>query len=142
MVVGARQRRRRVLVDVTQFVSLPASSGIQRVLRNLTEGWSGDAVEGVYGFIRDGRFVTGPISALANEIASVFNASSTGTPASAQSVELALTDTSDGSFSTDEVEQVVDGYLLPEPTLRTESLGVAARLDGSTGAVPFFIYYD
>ena len=80
MVVGGVKRRPRLLVDVTQFVSWPAASGIQRVLRHLAEEWRGDEVEGVYGFIRDGRFVTGPISALGRVIASVFRASSTGAP--------------------------------------------------------------
>jgi glycosyltransferase involved in cell wall biosynthesis len=142
MVVGGAPRRPRLLVDVTQFVSWPAASGVQRVLRHLADEWRGDEIEGLYGFIRDGRFVTGPISALGSEIASVFRTSSTGAPASTEDVELALTDTSEWSVSADDVEQAVDGYLLPEPTLRTDSLELAARLHGSTGAIPFFIYYD
>src|SRR5215475_7142168 len=97
-------KRPRVLVDVTQFVSWPAASGVQRVLRHLAEEWEGDDVEGLYGFIRAGRFVTGPISALGSEIASVFRASSTGPPVSSESVELALTDSSRCSFSIDDVE--------------------------------------
>jgi glycosyltransferase involved in cell wall biosynthesis len=125
------------LVDVTQFVSWPASSGIQRVLQHLTEEWGGDDVEALYGFIRDGRFVTGPLAALANQIAAVFRTSS-----SAEDVERALTEASERSFSVDDVEQTVDGYLLPEPTLRTESLDVATRLIDSGATPAFFVYYD
>ena len=142
MVVERAQRRPRLLVDVTQFVSWPAASGVQRVLRHLAEEWSGDDVEGFYGFIRDGQFVTGPISALGPEIAAVFRASSMSVPASSEGVQLALTDTSEASFPADDVEHAFDGYLLPEPTLRTDNLAVAARLHSSTGAIPFFIYYD
>ena len=142
MVVAGVKRRPRLLVDVTQFVNWPAASGVQRVVRHLAEGWKGDDVEGIYGFIRDGRFVTGPISALGREMASVFRASSNGTPVPSDRVQLALVESSDESFSADDVEQTVDGYLLPEPTLRTDNLEVAARLHGSTGAIPFFIYYD
>lgn len=130
------------MVDVTQFVSWPAASGIQRVLRHLADEWNGDDVEAVYGFLRDWHFVTGPISALGREIASVFRASSNGTPASSESVELALTDTSERIFRADDLELAVKGYLLPEPSLRPDSLEVAARLHGSTGAIPFFIHYD
>ena len=40
---------------------------------------------------------------------------------------------SERSFSADDLEQAVDAYLLPEPTLRTDNIEVAARLHGSTG---------
>jgi glycosyltransferase involved in cell wall biosynthesis len=129
-------------VDVTQFVSWPAASGVQRVLRHLAEEWKGDEVEAIYGFLRDWHFVTGPISALGRELASVFRESSNGTPASSESVELALTDTCERLFRADDLDLVADGYLLPEPSLRPDSLEIAARLHGSSGATPFFIYYD
>ena len=127
---------------MTQFVTWPAISGVQRVLRHLAEQWRGDDVEAIYGFIRQGQFVSGPIAALAKEIAPAFRGASSGEPTSSESVQLALTDASDRILSADDLERAVDGYLLPEPTLRPDNLEVAARLIGSTGATPFFIYYD
>jgi len=142
MVVAERERRPRLLVDVTQFVSWPAASGIQRVLLHLAEQWRGEDVEAVYGFIGDGRFVTGPIAALGRQIASVFRSFSVGAPVSSDVVRRALTDTSERSFPVDNIERAVDSYLLPEPTLRADSLEVAARLHTSTETIPFFIHYD
>jgi glycosyltransferase involved in cell wall biosynthesis len=112
------------------------------VLRHLAEEWTGDEVEALYGFIQDGHFVTGPISALGEELASLFRACSTRPSASSEDVQLALMEAAGSSFPADDIEWAVDGYLLPEPTLRAESLEVAARLHGSAETSPFFIYYD
>lgn len=127
---------------MTQYVSWPAASGVQRVLRHLAEEWREESIEARYGYIDGRRFVTGPMPALGSVIASVFSMSSPSRSTATEIVHGALADASDQSFATHDVERFADGYLLPEPTLRADNLAVAARLHRSARTVPFFIYYD
>ena len=140
MVRVAHRASRRLLVDVTQYVSWPATSGVQRVLWHLTEEWPAANLDASYGFAHRGRYVTGPISKLAAFIASTFQ-SKTGTEASSESAHDAL---SAGAVrvAAGDIERFFRAYLLPEPTLSWESLAVAERLLGSRQVIPWFIYYD
>lgn len=142
MVGVAPQGPRRLLVDVTQYVSWPATSGVQRVLWHLAEEWPAATIEASYGFIYGGRYVTGPISKLASVIASAFQSVSSGSATSSELVRDALSDAAVQIVGVSEMERCFGAYLLPEPTLREESLAVAARLQRSKRTVPFFVYYD
>lgn len=140
--VGVTPRPRRLLVDVTQYVSWPATSGVQRVLRHLAEEWPSETIDASYGFIDGGHYVAGPISELGSVIAKAFQAASAGAPTSPEMVRDALSDAAVQTTSVREIERFFGAYLLPEPTLRDDNLAVAAGLRGSTRTIPFFIYYD
>lgn len=135
-----------LLVDVTQYVSAPATSGVQRVLRHLARDWPGRTIEARYGFIEDRHYAMGPLSELGSVIASTFRATSgthaSGIEARAETVRDALRETADRIIPSDHVEGSFDAYLLPEPTLNAEILAVAMRLQDSPQTTPFFLYYD
>jgi glycosyltransferase involved in cell wall biosynthesis len=142
-VVGvAPPRTRRVLVDVTQYVSWPATSGVQRALRHLAEDWPSETIDASYGFVDGGRYVTGPISKLGPVIAAAFEAASAGVQSPPALVRDALSDASTDTSSVADIERSFGAYLLPEPSLREDNLAVAARLRDSERTVAFFVYYD
>jgi glycosyltransferase involved in cell wall biosynthesis len=132
--------RVQLLVDVTQYVSWPATSGVQRVLRHLGENWRGETVAASFGFLEKRRYVAGPIAALGSVIASTFRESDR--TAHADAVRGALREAASLTFASSDVENRFDAYLLPEPSLRENDLIVAKRLLGSRNTTPFFIYYD
>jgi glycosyltransferase involved in cell wall biosynthesis len=135
--------RPRLLVDVTQYVSWPATSGVQRVLRHLAEDWPGQRVEARFGFIEHGRYVTGPIAELGYVIGSTFRGCGhLGIEARSGFVRRALRETVSAAISIREIETSFDAYLLPEPSLRQDNIAIAARLLESRRTTAFFVYYD
>jgi glycosyltransferase involved in cell wall biosynthesis len=118
-------------------------SGVQRVLQHLAREWSRDAIEAQFGFIRQDRYVTGPICELGAVISSSFQAVSGTMTVSSVTVQRALENVSSKStVSIREIYAAFDAYLLPEPTFRRDSLEVAEGLREHHGATSFFIYYD
>lgn len=139
-----RERPPQLLVDVSQYASAPARSGVQRVLRHLAEDWASTAVEARFGFIDDDSYVTGPLRELGPVIASTFRTDGRPDELDAHPrarVQRLLQKRSDRIVPTDDVETAFDAYLLPEPTLREDNLAVAMRLQDSSRE-PFFIYFD
>ena len=55
----------RVLINVTQYASWPATTGIQRTLLHITSHWRGETLEARYGVLRDDAFLVGPLELLA-----------------------------------------------------------------------------
>ena len=127
---------------MTQYVSWPATSGIQRVLRHLAGDWPSDVIDARYGFVQGRRYVTGPISMLGSVIARAFQTAPKGSPISSEQVRAALSDAAVQTTPIGEIEATFGAYLLPEPTLREDNLAVAAGLLTSRRTIPFFIYYD
>ena len=70
--MGRRKRMPRVLIDVTQWVHWPATTGVQRVIGHLAERWQGDEVEAFFGFLEDDAYVVGPIDGFASVSQSQF----------------------------------------------------------------------
>jgi glycosyltransferase involved in cell wall biosynthesis len=135
--------RPRLLVDVTQYVSWPASSGVQRVLQHLAKEWSEAKIEARFGFLDRGFYVTGPISELASIIRSTFHdCRALSIHERSSFVRSGLRRTSTGTISNRNIESSFDAYLLPEPSLRTDNVAVAKGLIGSRRTMPFFLYYD
>ena len=110
---GIKPARPRLLIDVSQYVSWPATSGVQRVLLHLAQGWSGTEVNGSFGFIDNGSYVTGPLVELAAVLALSFESS--GDAMSSEDVRRTLHKASDQLVPTSDVETNFDAYLLPEP---------------------------
>ena len=135
----------RLLIDVSQFVSWPTATGVQRVLRHLAENWGGDEVEAWYGFIDKKRYVTGPLEAFSSVIASSFTTAPRNGRRIAAEVDYITTElhaAAERILTPDDVEATFDAYLLPEPTLRADSLSVLTRLRNSRRTRPFIVYYD
>ena len=133
---------RHLIVDVTQYAHWPAVSGVQRVLLHLAEDWPGVDIDARFGFLDEGRYTTGPLSALGTVIGSAFRAGGTDASARAEFVLDSLRNASDQQVDLNEVDRVFDGFLLPEPTLRAENLEVLIRLEASRRTPTFFIYFD
>jgi glycosyltransferase involved in cell wall biosynthesis len=131
---------KRLLVDVTQYVHWPATSGVQRVLQKLAANWRGRTLEASFGFIEAGSYVTGPISELASVIAAAFRLVDEGGAVSPESIRHRLSGVASRTVATNEVAQVFAAYLLPEPTLRDDHLAIAFRLGRLSKS--FFLYYD
>jgi glycosyltransferase involved in cell wall biosynthesis len=129
----------RLLVDVTQYSSWPATSGVQRVLQRLASEWAGEQVDADFGYIEGGSYATGPLRKLADVIRATFEAAE---PTPAEEVRAALSDRVDGKTSTASLGRSYGVYLLPEPTFRRDVLTVCEELSQSGGVRPFFIYYD
>jgi glycosyltransferase involved in cell wall biosynthesis len=129
-----------LLVDVTQYASWPARSGIQRVLANLAAEWPGKRVSAHFGFLDDGAFVVGPLRPLGERIRESF-ARGHFPPGPDTEHEL-LRSVSTARVATGSIEESFDGYLLPEPTLDAASIAVAERLQGSRRTSSFLLYFD
>ena len=100
------------------------------------------SIDARFGFLDEDRYTTGPLSALGTVIASVFRAGGSYAPARSEFVIDSLRSAADERVDPDELHQLFDGYLLPEPTLRADNLDVAARLEAVGRTPTFFIYFD
>jgi glycosyltransferase involved in cell wall biosynthesis len=139
------QRRLRLLVDVTQFASWPATSGVQRVLRHFVSEWRSDYLDAAFGFVDGDRYVTGHLCDLASVVASTFETGSVmeipDIESRSEAVRGALR-SGGRAVATSNLEGSFDAYLLPEPTLSRASLNAAIGLLRSQRTTPFFIHYD
>lgn len=129
----------RLLVDVSQYVSWPATSGVQRVLLHLASRWRGDLIDARYGFLDGNVFVTGTIRDLGEVIAATFAAETRWT--SAQVAE-ALRGRSTEYVPVNRVEREYDAYLVPEPTFLERTLAILDQYRVANAIETFVVYYD
>jgi glycosyltransferase involved in cell wall biosynthesis len=135
----------RLLVDVSQYVNWPATSGVQRVVGRLARDWPDGHVEPSYGYLEGDRYITGDLRVLGTLIESTFACStrrSDDIATAAAEIRASLREQSDGSIDGTAVEEHFDGFLLPEPTLRNESLHVVAELLRAAPKKVHFLYFD
>ena len=134
----------RVLVDVSQWAHWPAATGIQRVLGHLAERWRGDDVEACFGLLDGDAYLVGPIAGFASVLRSRFERHETQNVAAdtGASAVRELRAAGDDVVPTDRLAATFGGYVLPEPTLRGDSLSVFETLSTSAAVVPFALYYD
>jgi glycosyltransferase involved in cell wall biosynthesis len=126
---------------VTQYANWPAKSGVQRVLHRLASEWSGNSLDARFGFLGKRGYATGPIRAFADVIGATFCSRTAGAP-SAKEIQAQLRKVADGTVAADRLDREFDGYLLPEPSFRSDSLATAERMGKTVPARSFFIYYD
>jgi glycosyltransferase involved in cell wall biosynthesis len=131
----------RVLIDVSQWAHWPAATGIQRVLGHLAERWRGDEVEASFGFLDDDAYVVGPIAGFASVLRSRFERREPGVATDTSAVR-DLRTVGEDRVPTERLAGTFGGYVLPEPTLREDSLSVFASLSPRSSVVPFALYYD
>jgi glycosyltransferase involved in cell wall biosynthesis len=135
----------RLLVDVSQYVSWPATSGVQRVIGKLAHEWPDIHVEPSYGYLEGGRYFTGDLRMLGSLIESTFAGStrrSYDIADAAAATRAALRERADGSVDGTAVQEQFDVFLLPEPTLRSDSLDVAAELLRTAPKTVHFLHFD
>jgi glycosyltransferase involved in cell wall biosynthesis len=128
----------RLLVDVTQYGTWPATTGVQRVLLHLARDWSDSRIEGRFGFLDGSAYVAGALGKLGSLVAEAFAAGE----ATAEDVRTRLREAADQEVAVGDVEDVFDGYFLPEPSLRPDSLAVAARMLATRPGATFFGHFD
>jgi glycosyltransferase involved in cell wall biosynthesis len=126
----------RLLVDVTQYATWPARSGIQRVLGNLAAHWEGHRVTAHFGFLEEGTFVVGPLRPLGEHVRDSFASGRAPEPREV------LPRLAESSVAAEAIGSAFEGYLLPEPTLDRGSLSVLERLLRSFRASTFLLYFD
>jgi glycosyltransferase involved in cell wall biosynthesis len=133
--------RPRLLVDVTQYVNWPATTGVQRVVGHLAADWEGSFLDAKFGFIERDVYVVGPIENLGSAIATTFERlGNTDIDERGRFVRTSLfRETKRIPLS--DVGQAFDAYLLPEPSLRADNLAMATDLL-RRGCPVAFIYYD
>jgi glycosyltransferase involved in cell wall biosynthesis len=134
-----------LLVDVTQFVGQPATSGVQRTLWHLAKRWPGNLVEALFGTRVGDRMITVEPATLAQVIGSAFERrprtdSNPGT--ATNDVLAAIEAASTLAIPVDDLDIYFDGYLLPEPTWRPDVLATAAAVVANPMVRTFALVYD
>ena len=137
---GGGKRVPRVIVDVSQWAHWPAATGIQRVVGHLAARWRGAEVDASFGVLDDGAYTVGPIADFASLLGARFEG---GNPtADTGSAVGDLRAVSNEAVAADRLAETFDGFLLPEPTLRADSLSIFAGLIATPSIVPFALYFD
>lgn len=131
----------RVILDLSQFVSWPATSGIQRVLRHVLEGLKLGPVDAYVGTLQNGNYDVVRVGAAADAIGEVF--------ACAESLEgrraLARLRFDEAKLFTceqGELDLLFDAYWLPEPTYSPDVLAVGQALRDRANIPVLLLAYD
>jgi glycosyltransferase involved in cell wall biosynthesis len=134
----------RVLVDVTQLVNWPATTGVQRVLRHLAENWRGDEVRASFGFIDGDAYVIGTPTDFASVVRARFEQPrrARAEPDPGKSVFRDLHKLREDIVPIDRIGGTFSGYLLAEPSMRADILTVLTSIGPTSSVVPFVMYYD
>jgi glycosyltransferase involved in cell wall biosynthesis len=134
----------RVLIDVTQWVHWPATTGVQRVIGHLAGCWRGDEVEASFGFLDNDAYVVGPINGFASVSQSQFERRDPGgdRTESGTSVARELRRLGEDIVPSERLGGTFSAYLLAEPTFRADSLSGFASLSAMSSPTPFALYYD
>lgn len=135
---------RRILIDLSQFCSWPARTGIQRVLCEMLANWPNEAVAADVGAQMGGTYRIVNLDAASSCLREMFGADLTGerTTGLRHSIESFMVARTEKSMSSDELLREYDGYFLPEPTFRDDFLaGLGKWLDSRAGDT-FALLYD
>jgi glycosyltransferase involved in cell wall biosynthesis len=133
-------RTPQVLLDMTQFVSHPRATGIQRVLLAMVEGLRPDGVEVLPAARMHGGYVLAPAAVAAELLHAQFERRASG---SADDVDVAGTwvDRATRRLDPDQVPRAVDGFLLAELTTNPATLADVSAF--AAGGLPTAaVYYD
>lgn len=115
--------RPRVVVDLSQFVSWPATSGIQRVLRHVLHGLKSGPLDAYVGALKEGRYDIVRAGTAADVIDDVF-ACALGLDARRALARLRFDEARMFTCEPSELDLVFDAYFLPEPTYMADVLAV------------------
>ena len=137
--------RPHLLVDVSQYVSHPVTSGVQRTLWQLARRWTGDLVDALFAVRVDDEMVIVDRQSFSELLGTAFTAD--GPPGAealptAVSVLDAMRREQVLSLPVDAVDVHFDAYLLPEPTYRPDTLSTAAAMVENPAIRSFALVYD
>lgn len=130
----------RLLIDITQYASWPATTGVQRTLLHFASRCGRNGGDARYGILHNRRYAVGRLETLSRVMRATFDL--LGYDSASSNVRTALLDAAEMRIPQTRLMNVFDAYLLPEPTLLHESLDVARALTRDPRPVPFFIYFD
>ena len=130
----------RILMDLTQYASWPARTGVQRTLLEVARRWKDDRIEGRFGIWDGNGYLVGSLRAAGRVIGATFGQLDEST--APHSVASALADLADEAIDPRAIEDRFVAFVLPEPTFQLGSLDVAAALSSSIRAPSCFLYFD
>ena len=107
----------KVLIDLTQFVSHPAHTGIQRVLTELINLWPRESLDADIGFLEEGTYHLVTIERAAKLVRAHFRDRRFLTA----EVHSLFIEATNGKSVSSELLSRYAGYFLPEPTFRMTS---------------------
>lgn len=137
----------RLLVDVSQFVSYPIPTGIQRTLLQLARHWPADAMVTEFGFnlVRGEPYRVVPLPAFREAVESVFSGNerdaAPGMEASQKLIRF-LSERSDAEVTADAIPVHYQGYFMPEITFEDRILDAVQYCRESMGRRCMAIVYD
>lgn len=131
----------RVLVDLSQFASWPATSGIQRVLRHVLEGLKVGPVDAYVGTLREGKYDIVRVDAASDAVGDTF-ACALSLDARRTLVRLRFDEARMFTCEPNELDLVFDAYLLPEPTYLADVLAVGQAVRDRANIPVLLLAYD
>jgi glycosyltransferase involved in cell wall biosynthesis len=137
--------RPAVLVDVSQFVAHPVTTGVQRVVLHLLEQAPGDRIDWIPAFLDGSDYVTLTRAAVVDVMQEVFDrrSRSTGTvDERAVQLRVDLDRVAVGREAINSLPENVAAYLLPEPTMQRDVLGAIDRLQADGRVRCAFVFHD
>ena len=109
----------QLFVDLTQFVSEPARSGVQRVLMELIRNWPTAGITADIGYAANGSYAVVPREHAADALRGYFTTDSAMADPASRLDRCATV-----RVTADELINHYSAYLLPKPSYRAEVLNV------------------
>lgn len=134
----------RILVDLTQFSSYPAHTGVQRVLCELLAHWPADAISADIGVQCPGEYRILPLQQTSEFVQRLFKEIPTDGDRQGlkAAVDSFVSSQTKRRLPIENLQASYEGYFLPEPTFRSEILSVLSQWQESRNPDVFVLLYD
>ncbi len=127
----------QLFVDLTQFVSEPARSGVQRALTELMRNWPTAGIATDIGYAANGTYAIVPREHAADALRGHFETGS-ATAGPASRLDRCVT----ARVAAGELVSRYSAYLLPEPSYRAEVLDVLCQWRRERPRSTFALFFD
>lgn len=139
--------RPRLLIDVSQFACYPIPTGIQRTLLSIAQFWPSDDIKAEMGFSvrEDLPYSAVPLDAFREAILHIFDLekkTAIEMPSLSQQLVEFLSKYETANFEPQEIANLYDGYLFPDPTFDDRILDNVNLCLDRIGQRCFAISYD
>ncbi len=128
----------KVLIDLSQFVSQPAHTGIQRVLTELINQWPRESLDADIGFLEEGTYHLVAIERAAKLVRAHFRDRRSLTA----EIRSLFIEATNGKIRSSELSSRFAAYFLPEPTFRIDVLDILHEQSSIPGRAVFALLYD
>jgi glycosyltransferase involved in cell wall biosynthesis len=134
----------RILIDLSQFSSYPAHTGVQRVLCELLSHWPAEALSADIGVQCAGEYRVLPLEQTAAFLQRLFKEipADGGRQDLKAAVDSFVSSQTERRLSFEDLQVSYEGYFLPEPTFRSEILSVLSQWQDNRNANVFVLLYD